>query len=108
MARLLGWTLALLALAAAAWWYYAPQSLPTPLRHAAPVSPNARSTTPTLYKWRDAQGRLNVTDAPPKDRPYEAVQYNPDTNAVPGYRRPDAPGPAEQRPTPPPPSGKSR
>ncbi len=106
MARLLGWTLALLALAAAAWWYYAPQSLPTPLRHAAPVSPNAQSTTPTLYKWRDAQGRLNVTDVPPKDRAYETVRYNPDTNVVPGYRRPDAPDQAGPRPVPPPPAGK--
>lgn len=91
MARLLGWLLALLALAAA-WWYYAPQSLPAALRQAAPASPNARSATPTLYKWRDAQGRLNVTDEPPKDRAYEAVQYDPNTNVVPGYHRPEAPG----------------
>jgi len=106
MARLLGWLLALLALAAAAWWYYAPQSLPAALRQAAPASPNARSATPTLYKWRDARGRLNVTDEPPKDRAYEAVQYDPNTNVVPGYHRPEAPGQAAQRPIPPDPAKK--
>ncbi|WP_257388123.1 DUF4124 domain-containing protein [Tahibacter caeni] len=106
MARLLGWTLVLLALAAAAWWYYAPHTLPTALRHSAPVSPNAQSATPTLYKWRDAQGRLNVTDEPPKDRPYETVRYDPNTNVVPGYRRPDVPGRADERPIPPDPAKK--
>jgi hypothetical protein len=39
---------------------------------------------PPLYKWRDAKGRLNITDKPPVDRPYETVQYDPDANVVPG------------------------
>jgi hypothetical protein len=74
--------LVLLAVAAAggAWWYYAPQSMPGWLAHKIPSSP---SLGPPLYKWRDAQGRLHVTDTPPADRPYETVRYDPNANVVP-------------------------
>ena len=106
MGRAIGWLLALLAAGAAAWWYFAPQTLPTAVRHVAPVSPNAQSASPPLYKWRDASGRLNVTDVPPKDRPYETVRYDPNTNVVTGYRRPDAQNPASDRPIPPDPAAK--
>ena len=68
-----------LVAAAAAWWYFAPQTMPAFLSGALPRSPRA----PLLYKWRDANGRLHVTDAPPADRPYETVQYDPNTNVVP-------------------------
>lgn len=109
MGRVIGWSLALLAAAVAAWWYFAPQTLPTVVRHVAPTSPNAEKASPTLYKWRDASGRLNVTDVPPKDRPYETVRYDPNTNVVPGYRRPDAPNAPDDtanRPIPPDPAKK--
>ncbi|HSX60942.1 MAG TPA: DUF4124 domain-containing protein [Tahibacter sp.] len=106
MGRVIGWSLALLAAAAAAWWYFAPETLPTALRHAAPVSPNMQTTAPTLYKWRDASGRLNVTDVPPKDRAYETVRYDPNTNVVPAYRRPGTPDDAANRPIPPDPAKK--
>ena len=72
--------LALLA-AGVAWWYFAPQSMPGWLARVAPASP---SLGPPLYKWRDARGRLHVTDQPPADRPYETVRYDPNTNVVPG------------------------
>ena len=36
-----------------------------------------------LYKWKDDQGRWNVTDQPPAGRPYEAVRVDPDTNVLP-------------------------
>lgn len=71
----------LIAIAAsAAWWYFAPDSLPAPLKALVPASPKAN---PVLYKWRDAKGRLHVTDTPPTDRPYETLKYNRDTNVVP-------------------------
>lgn len=104
MGRLLVWIAAAVAAALVAWWYFAPQTLPTSVRHAAPVSPNAANASPPLYKWRDAKGRLNVTDVPPTDRPYETLVYNPNTNVVPGYRRPDAA--PEDRPIPPDPAAK--
>ncbi|HZP66038.1 MAG TPA: DUF4124 domain-containing protein [Rudaea sp.] len=73
--------------AAAAWWYFAPESLPGALRGALPVSPKA---VPVLYKWHDAKGGLHVTDTPPTDRPYEAVRYDPNVNVVPSVVPPDA------------------
>ena len=75
------WLLLLLILSAgAAWWYFWPNTLPASVKQIAPLSPKA---APTLYKWRDGQGQLHVTDTPPKDRPYETVQYDPNTNVVP-------------------------
>jgi Domain of unknown function (DUF4124) len=75
------WFLAIIAIATlAAWWYYAPNSLPDVVRTVVPESPKAN---PALYKWRDAKGRWNVTDVPPTDRPYETLKYDPKTNVVP-------------------------
>lgn len=67
-----------------AWWYFAPQSMPAWLSHALPSSPHS----PLLYKWRDANGRVHVTDVPPADRPYETVRYDPNTNVVPSGSTP--------------------
>jgi len=69
------------AAAVVAWWYFAPGSMPSWAARVAPASP---SLGPPLYKWRDANGRLHVTDRPPADRPYETVRYDPNTNVVPG------------------------
>lgn len=108
MARALVAVLALLA-AAAGWWYFAPHTLPAALRQVAPGTstrqPAPVAAAPALYKWRDARGQLNVTDVPPKDRPYETVRYDPNTNVVPGYTRP-ADNPAT-RPIPPDPAARS-
>jgi Domain of unknown function (DUF4124) len=86
----LPWLLfALAAIAAAlAWWYFAPETLPDALRTAVPTSPHA---APVLYKWRDARGALHVTDAPPADRPYETVRYDPNVNVVPSVMPPGTP-----------------
>jgi len=65
---------------AAAWWYYAPDTLPDAIRKQLPASARAN---PVLYKWRDAKGRWNVTDVPPTDRPYQTLRYDPKTNVVP-------------------------
>ena len=79
---------ALMLFAAVAWWYFAPDTLPTALRHAALPSPNLTAAPPELYKWRDEKGQLHVTDVAPKDRPYETVRYNPNTNVMPAYHKP--------------------
>jgi len=71
--------LALIA-AGAAWWYFAPASMPAWLARSVPASPKLG---PPLYKWRDDKGRLQVTDKPPTDRPYETVRYDPNANVVP-------------------------
>ena len=74
-------TLVALVAAVAAWWYFAPASMPAWLARSVPASPKIG---PPLYKWHDDKGRLHVTDAPPTDRPYETVRYDPNTNVVPG------------------------
>lgn len=66
--------------AAYGWWYFAPDTIPDPVRKALPRSARAN---PVLYRWRDAKGHWNVTDTPPADRPYETLSYDPRTNVVP-------------------------
>ena len=79
---LLGFACALLCVAgAAAWvWYYAPEHLPAEWRQD---NPNSRDYAPQLYRWTDAQGRVQLTDTPPADRPYRTLRVDPDTNVVP-------------------------
>ncbi len=36
-----------------------------------------------LYRWRNEAGVLQITDRPPKNRPYERVQLREDQNIVP-------------------------
>ena len=79
--RVLILLLALVLLGAAgAWWYFAPDTLPAFVKAQLPVAPKSN---PVLYKWRDAKGRLHVTDTPPADRPYETVRYDPNANVLP-------------------------
>jgi hypothetical protein len=74
------WVLVFVAIGAAAWWYFLPQTLPASIRAALPPSPNAHAQ---VYKWRDAKGRLQLTSTPPTDRPYETVEYDPNLNVLP-------------------------
>jgi len=80
-AFLFGMMFALAALAvAAAWlWHRAPEYLPIGLRRDNPHSPDF---APAVYRWKDAQGRTQLSDAPPPDRPYEIIRVDPDTNVV--------------------------
>jgi hypothetical protein len=79
--RALPYVIVLLAIAAAAaWWYFAPRTLPAIVRANLPESPQAN---PPLYEWRDAQGHLHVTDAPPPDRPYKTVRFDSKANVLP-------------------------
>ena len=79
--------LLLLAVGAAAVWWFAPEWIPAEWREALhrdprddPASPQY---APRVYRWRDANGILQLTDTPPADRPYEEVRVNPATNVVP-------------------------
>ena len=38
---------------------------------------------PALYRWRDRDGVLQVTDKPPKGRKYEKVKIRADQNIIP-------------------------
>jgi len=70
----------LLLAGAGAWWYFAPNTLPSFVKTQLPAS---AQSNPVLYKWRDAKGGLHVTDTPPPDRPYETVRYDPNANVLP-------------------------
>jgi hypothetical protein len=37
----------------------------------------ARDARPSLYRWRDPAGVLQITDKPPKDRPFERIDRDP-------------------------------
>ena len=67
---------------AAAWvWYRAPEHLPLEWRRQNPQSPDY---APAVYRWKDDQGRTQITDTPPDDgRDYETVVVDPATNVVP-------------------------
>lgn len=66
---------------AAAWvWYRAPEHLPAEWRRENPNSPDY---APAVYRWKDDQGRTQITDEPPKDRAYETVRVDPQQNVVP-------------------------
>jgi len=77
---LLATIVALLLAALAAWWYFAPHTLPAFVQQKLLESPKAN---PPLYEWRDAQGRLHVTDTPPPDRPYKTARFDPKANVLP-------------------------
>jgi hypothetical protein len=38
----------------------------------------ARDARPSLYRWRDEAGTLQITDKPPKDRSFERIDRDPD------------------------------
>jgi len=73
----------LLVIAALAIWYFAPRYLPDSVRERLPTPEMSPGHNPVLYKWKDDQGRWNVTDDPPDDRPFEEVRIDPDTNVLP-------------------------
>lgn len=62
------------------YWYTTPQEAPSWARNWLPGLP---PYTGPLYRWNDDQGRTQVTDKPPKGRPYEVVNYRSDANVVP-------------------------
>src|SRR5690606_32742654 len=61
-----------LAVAAAVIWWWAPEWLPAEWRAALKRDPRddpaSREYAPVVYRWRDADGVLHVTDKPPGDR----------------------------------------
>ena len=62
------------------YWYTTPQDTPVWVRSWLPGLPEY---TGPLYRWRDDQGREQITDKPPRARPYEVVTYRADANVVP-------------------------
>ncbi len=62
------------------YWYTTPQETPSWVQGRLPGLPEY---TGPFYRRHDDQGRMQVTDQPPKNRPYETVHYRNDANVVP-------------------------
>ena len=94
----LGWAVvAGIALGGAvAWWELGHpgwQSMDQKLARAGKTE--ARAERP-LYRWRDGNGVLQITDKPPKGRTYQRVHIREDQNIVPmsppAHETPKKPG----------------
>lgn len=73
--------LGLLLAGAVVWWMdrgdrrTAPEGAPQAARPEGPARP--------VYRWRDDDGVLQITDTPPSGRPYEKVDIPAERNIVP-------------------------
>lgn len=72
---------ALLLAAAVVWWMDRDTDRCTGHNGSHHVRGNDRG--PTLYRWVDAGGVINIADTPPKDRRYTVVRIDPKRNLVP-------------------------
>jgi hypothetical protein len=68
--------LAVLAMAAAAWWFSrdTPEQARFKQQRAEQAAADiAEAKRPVVYRWRDADGVLHITSAPPSSGPYERI-----------------------------------
>ena len=65
-----------------AWWVgrdQAPRHSPEARQRAAEAAAaQAADAQRPLYRWRDDAGSLQITDTPPKGRPYERIAREPE------------------------------
>ena len=73
------WLIALIALAAAGWWGLGHPGYETREQRLARIEAQEQAVEaakPKLYRWRDRNGVLQLTDSPPKGRKYETVDVD--------------------------------
>ncbi len=66
--------------AGVAWWLAreAPEKqVEKQQRAEQAAAAQARDARPSLYRWRDDAGVLQITDKPPKGRPFERIDRDP-------------------------------
>ena len=76
----------LVAVAAGAYYVYRNPTVVNPLVEGTPLEGPVRSTlgTTRVYKWRDADGVVQITDEPPPEgTKFEELEYQNDANVVP-------------------------
>ena len=64
-----------------AWWFAreAPEKREARQRRAdTAAAAMARDARPSLYRWRDDAGVLQITDKPPANRRYQRIDRDPD------------------------------
>ena len=67
--------------AGVAWWLAreAPEKQAEKQRRAEhAAAAQAEDARPSLYRWRDEAGVLQITDKPPKGRPFERINRDPE------------------------------
>lgn len=67
--------------AGVAWWLAreAPEKQVEKQRRAErAAAAQAEDARPSLYRWRDEAGVLQITDKPPEGRPFERVNRDPE------------------------------
>lgn len=76
----IGMLLVAVALGVAAWWWITSEMPRRQIERekAAQMATVAAEQANTLYRWRDANGTLQVTDTPPSGRKYERIDRQPD------------------------------
>ncbi len=75
-----------LAVAAGAYYVYRNPTVVSPLVEDTPLESIVRDTlgTTRVYKWRDANGTVHITDEPPPEgTEFEKLEYQNDANVVP-------------------------
>ncbi|MFT3667289.1 MAG: hypothetical protein QM795_01550 [Pseudoxanthomonas sp.] len=59
--------------AGVAWWLSQGEAGPRRQRADARQAATPVDTRPSLYRWRDEAGVLQITEKPPKHRPFERI-----------------------------------
>ena len=75
--------LLLLLVGGIAWWWLGHPGYETTEQKMARVAAAQEAAEPKLYRWRDGNGVLQLTDQPPKGRKYEVVKMRDDVNVIP-------------------------
>jgi hypothetical protein len=98
------WLIALIVVGALAWWTYGHPGYETRAQREARYDAEqhaVEAATPKLYRWRDANGTLQLTDKPPKGRKYQVVDTAAleNENVIPMSDAINPPGPATSKPS---------
>ena len=65
------------------WWQLGHPGYETGEQKMARVEATRAAAEPKVYRWRDRNGVLQITDQPPKGRKYEVVKLQEDVNVIP-------------------------
>ena len=68
---------------AAGWWWLGHPGYETTQQRQQRAAAQAEAAEPKVYRWRDAQGVLHISDTPPTGRKYEKVELREDVNVIP-------------------------
>jgi hypothetical protein len=82
MKALLAVILGIAIAGAAYWWQSGHPGYETPQQERERMAKQKEAARPKLYRWRDANGSLQLTNEPPSGRRYEILYMDEERNAV--------------------------